>query len=433
MPRTRCGNGRWQRPRCPKTGCEAYISRLVLLDTRTTPVLAFDQPRKQEQPCRSRFLNLPLDVLEQIFAYLLVAPAEIYLGVVALDHQLPHHWHPAYYLRPDEPRDNRDCQFGLGRTPVCRQKRAQMPYGFSIDVLLVNRQLHVIAARMLYGRNAFAIDIGVPNTPEDAQGHDISRLQLEQIIPLNPAYHTLLRRIQLPALQQSDAHIPRADLPLSHGAPSERYARCLHGVQAPVQRRIQPIRLRDVCRLVSGSESHLAHGRGWISGYEPTSKDDQHKHTHLRSPSVDEHALGTARAQRLPLPNNVRSKLLSRFVRNEQRSRLHRAMAPKRPPELASRQHIPRSPPQRQPRALLARLANTRVVRVRSILSRPDLDRRQEQMLPASHRSRITTTQILQSSLASRAKMQQEARVHCANELLHPTNLPMGAGGATEA
>ena len=59
----------------------------------------------------------------------------------------------------------------------------------------MNRKLHVIAARTLYGRNAFALDIGVPNTHEDAQGHDISRLRLEQIIPLNPAYHKLLRRV----------------------------------------------------------------------------------------------------------------------------------------------------------------------------------------------------------------------------------------------
>jgi hypothetical protein len=48
---------------------------------------------------------------------------------------------------------------------------------------------------MLYGRNTFAIDIGVPATYEVAQHHDISRLRLEQIIPLNPVYHKLLRRV----------------------------------------------------------------------------------------------------------------------------------------------------------------------------------------------------------------------------------------------
>lgn len=196
----RCGNFSMERrrPKCPsraQTGCEAYDRHLVLLDKRTTPVLAFDRPRKQKQQRYSRFLNLPLDVLEQIFEYLVIAPAEIYLGVVALEHQLPHHWHPAYSLRLDEPRDNRHGESGLGRTPICLHRRAQTPYGLCSNILLVNRQLHAIAIRMLYGRNTFAIDIGVPTTYEDAQSHDISRLRLEQVIPLNPAYHKLLRRV----------------------------------------------------------------------------------------------------------------------------------------------------------------------------------------------------------------------------------------------
>jgi hypothetical protein len=195
-----CGNYyiELRRPKCPtraQTGCEAYDRHLVLLDTRTTPVISFDRPEKQKQQRHSRFLDLPLDVLEQIFEYLVIAPAEIYLGVVALEHQLPHHWHPAYSLRLGEPADNRHGQSGLGRTPICVHRRAQTPYGLCSNILLVNRQLHAIAIRMLYGRNTFAIDIGVPATYEVAQRHDISKLRLEEIIPLNPAYHKLLRRV----------------------------------------------------------------------------------------------------------------------------------------------------------------------------------------------------------------------------------------------
>ena len=193
-----CGNWKFRRPRCPsraQTGCEAPIRELVLLDTRKAPVLAFDRPRKQGKQRCSRFLNLPLDVLEHILSYLLVAPAEIYLGIVTLEHQLPHHWHPAYSLRHLEPRDNRRGEYGLGRAPVCLHRRAQTPYCLCSNILLVNRQLHIIAVRMLYGHNTFAIDISVPTTHEAAQRHDISRLRLEQIIPLNPAYHKLLRRV----------------------------------------------------------------------------------------------------------------------------------------------------------------------------------------------------------------------------------------------
>lgn len=200
MPITRCGNGNWrrQRPQCPsraQTSCEAPVRQLVLLDTRAAPVLIFDRPKEHKEKRRSRFLSLPFDVLEHILSYLLVAPGEIYLGIVALEHQWPHHWHPAYSLRRQEPRDNRHMEDGLGRHPVDRHRRAQAPYGLCSNLMLVNRRLHVFAARMLYGRNAFAVDISVPNTQEAAQHHDISRLRLEQIIPLNLVYQKLLRQV----------------------------------------------------------------------------------------------------------------------------------------------------------------------------------------------------------------------------------------------
>lgn len=174
----------------------APTSQLILLETRAVPALALDhmQPGRQEQQQHSRLLNLPLDILEHIFAYLLVAPGEIYLGIVALEDRLPHHWHPASSLCREEPRDNRAGEDGLGRAPVCSHRRAQAPYDLCCSLLLVNKQLHLVAARMLYGRNAFAIDICVP-TRDLVQQYDISRLQLEQIIPLNPVYHKLLRRV----------------------------------------------------------------------------------------------------------------------------------------------------------------------------------------------------------------------------------------------
>ena len=189
--------GQVQRPLCPSRAhndCEAPAKELVLLDTRTAPASTFDHMQSSKQgECGSRFLDLPLDVLEQIFAYLLIAPGDIYLGVVTLEHQLPHHWHPAYSLRRDGQRDNHTEV--LGCLPPCRDRHAQVPYDICSNLLIVNRQLHVIAARMLYSRNAFAIDLGVPVTQDAAQHYDISRLRLEQLIPLNPAYHKLLRRV----------------------------------------------------------------------------------------------------------------------------------------------------------------------------------------------------------------------------------------------
>ena len=175
----------------------APASQLVLLETRAAPALALDhvQSSRQEQQY-SHLLNLPLDILEHIFAYLLVAPGEIYLGVVALEDRLPHHWHPPCSLRREEPRDNRGGEDGLGRTPICVHRRAQIPYGLCCSLLLVNKQLHLVAARTLYGRNAFAIDICVPDR-DNIQHYDISRLQLEQILPLNQVYHKLLRHVSL--------------------------------------------------------------------------------------------------------------------------------------------------------------------------------------------------------------------------------------------
>jgi len=193
-PCVRLGKRAW----CPsraQTGCTAPTSQLVLLEPRTAPALALDhvQSSRQEQKY-NRLLNLPLDILEQIFAYLLVAPGEIYLGVVALEDRPPHHWHPPYSLRREEPRDNSRGEDGLGRTPICLHRRAQVPYDLCCSLLLVNKQLHLVAARMLYGRNAFAIDICVPDR-DTIQHYYISKLQLEHILPLNPVYHKLLRRV----------------------------------------------------------------------------------------------------------------------------------------------------------------------------------------------------------------------------------------------
>lgn len=189
------------RPLCPSstqgtstTDCDSRAKQLVLLDTRAAPIFELDRPGRRHQN-RSRFLDLPLDVLEQILMYLLITPAEIYLGIVTLEKHLPHHWHPAQSLRREEPRYNSYYEDGLGRAPVCRHKRAKAPYGLCSSLLSVNRQLHAVAARILYARNSFAIDLGVPTTQEAAWKYDVSKLRLEQVIPLNPTYHKLLRNV----------------------------------------------------------------------------------------------------------------------------------------------------------------------------------------------------------------------------------------------
>jgi hypothetical protein len=195
--RRKCGFPR--RPWCPSrtwgppsTDCEVPDRQLAFLDPRAAPILTFESARRQKHQC-SRLLSLPLDVLELIFAYLLIAPAEIYLGIVALGVRLPHHWHPAHTLRSE--RYPKYSESSCGETPVCRHRRAEVPLRLCRNLLLVNRQLHVEAARILYGHNAFAIDLCVPGRQVHTQHYEVSKLALDHILPLNPVYHKLLRRV----------------------------------------------------------------------------------------------------------------------------------------------------------------------------------------------------------------------------------------------
>ena len=193
-PGPSCPSLRWK-PANDRPACPVPARSLIFLNTHAAPAIVLDPPsRKQTRQC-SRLLSLPLDVLELIFECLLTAPEEIHLGVVNLERRLPHHWHPAHSVRPEGPGYNplgEDC---LGLIPICRHKRAGAPYGLSPNILLASRQLHVQAACVLYSRNTFAIDVNVPDTPEAAEHYDVSTLRLEQIIPFNPAYYKLLRRV----------------------------------------------------------------------------------------------------------------------------------------------------------------------------------------------------------------------------------------------
>ena len=174
--------------------CRVYHHKLVLLDNKRSRVLNFDKPSKPKKR-RSRLLDLPPELKERIFSYLLVAPAEIIMGVVVLEPRLPHHFHPQKVPLTDMRGLHLQGEFCLVRTPVCAHKRAAGPLGLSVALLAVNKQLHDEASRTLYSRNAFAIDLAVPETESAARLYDVSTLDLEDIIPLNPAYHKLLRKV----------------------------------------------------------------------------------------------------------------------------------------------------------------------------------------------------------------------------------------------
>lgn len=183
---------------CPSnhhgTQCRVFHHRLVLLDNERSRVLNFKQ-RSKSKKCRIRLLDLPLELKEKIFSYLLLAPAEIFMGVVVLEPRLPHHFHPQKLPMEDMQGLHPQSNFSLVRTPVCAHKRAAGPLGLSVALLRVNKQLHNEASRTLYSRNAFAIDLAVPETESVARQYDVSTLDLEDIIPLNPAYHKLLRTV----------------------------------------------------------------------------------------------------------------------------------------------------------------------------------------------------------------------------------------------
>jgi hypothetical protein len=174
--------------------CRVYHHKLVLLDNKRSRVLNFNQASKPKKR-RSRLLDLPPELKEKIFSYLLVAPAEIIMGVVVLEPRLPHHFHPQKVPLTDMQGLHLQGEFCLVRTPVCAHKRAAGPLGLSVALLAVNKQLHNEASRTLYSRNAFAIDLAVPETESAARQYDVSTLDLEDIIPLNPAYHKLLRKV----------------------------------------------------------------------------------------------------------------------------------------------------------------------------------------------------------------------------------------------
>jgi hypothetical protein len=184
---------------CPSnhggTQCRVFHHKLVLLDNERSRVLNFNQPSKPRENRRSRLLDLPLELKEKIFSYLLVAPAEIFMGVVVLEPRLPHHFHPQKVPLEDVQGMHAQGDFSLVRTPVCAHKRAAGPLGLAVSLLAVNKQLHHEASRTLYSRNAFAVDLAVPETQSAARQYDVSTLDLEDIIPLNPAYHKLLRAV----------------------------------------------------------------------------------------------------------------------------------------------------------------------------------------------------------------------------------------------
>jgi hypothetical protein len=185
---------------CPSnydgTQCRVHHHKLVLLDNQRARVLNFDR-QKPSKPSnkkrRSHLLDLPPELRQKIFSYLLVAPAEIFMGVVVLERRPPHHFHPHKVPKTDMHGFHPQGPSSLVRTPVCAHKRAAGPLGLGASLLRVNKQLHDEAARTLYSGNAFAVDLAVPETPGAASQYDVAALDLEDLIPANPAYHKLLR------------------------------------------------------------------------------------------------------------------------------------------------------------------------------------------------------------------------------------------------
>lgn len=167
-----CVRARFTHIICPSnhhgTYCRVYHHKLVLLDNGRSRVLSFNQPSKPKRRC-NRLLDLPPELKEKIFSYLLLAPAEICMGVVVLEPRLPHHLHPQKVPRSDMQGFHLQGEFSLVRTPVCAHRRAAGQLESSVALLAVSKQLHDEASRTLYSRNAFAIDLVVPETESAAR------------------------------------------------------------------------------------------------------------------------------------------------------------------------------------------------------------------------------------------------------------------------
>lgn len=185
-------------PRCPSlsqgtqsTTCGVPSNQLKLLGA---PALMLDSTTRQGRG-QSRLLDLPLEIREKIYENVLTTPHEIYLGIVVLEQHRPHHWHEADSLHRCWAPKCTKWGHGLDRTLVCSHRRMAPPYYFCMKLLRVSKQIHAECSRVLYSRNTFAIDLDVPKAIETARCYDISHLKLSDILPLNPAYHALLRTV----------------------------------------------------------------------------------------------------------------------------------------------------------------------------------------------------------------------------------------------
>jgi hypothetical protein len=200
--RPRCGNR--PSPRCPSlsqpgpkvTYCAAPTGDLVLFETQIPPVPTLDLTESQSHR-QSPLLNLPLDLRDEIFSYVLTTDEEVFLGIVALEAQPPNHWHPKFTLRGEECYRSRCLCWlhGSGHIPHCAHGYPPGDPGLAVELLRVCKQVYSEGARILYSRNAFAIDLCGPNTYERSRRYDKSSLELPDILPIHPTYHPLLRAV----------------------------------------------------------------------------------------------------------------------------------------------------------------------------------------------------------------------------------------------
>lgn len=147
-------------PRFPQ--CTACSTRLVLLDEQQWPRLTLNRtPAKKRNRGKISFLDLPLELRQQIYAHVLTTDDEISLGVVALEQRIPHHWHPESTIHKCNEHlcsANGDQVSGAQPLPF---RQVILSHRFTLNLLATCKQLHDEGARVMYGQNSFAISLDI--------------------------------------------------------------------------------------------------------------------------------------------------------------------------------------------------------------------------------------------------------------------------------
>ena len=235
--------------------------------TNPPPVPALNTTGQRSQS-KSLLFDLPLDLRGGILSCVLTTDDELFLDIVALEAQPPNHWHPK--LRGKECYRSR-CLCWLdvpSHVLFCAHGYPLGDPGLSVAVLRVCRQLHSEGARILYSRNTFAIDLCVPHTPRYAERYEISTVRFENILPIHPTYHSLLRAVGYRLLVHEGSNKAYAT-PFFSSA-MMFVLQDMPGAYMAFRQRYNPDRRDPECEVVHSEIlagwSAVAHAPAWCSG-----------------------------------------------------------------------------------------------------------------------------------------------------------------------